>query len=412
MSVVATALGLVLYFSLQRLFKLHDRVQLGERAEGAYNAIVNGLVALGGQLAGLLAAGRLPDYLAWLIGAAVLLGIWALLGTGLGPGPIAGQPMGTVLPVAWLVGLAATIGVVVLHRQRLTALVLAGAVGLVVTLTFAVLSAPDLALTQLLVEVVSVVLLLMTLRCLPQTGPREVPDGRHGRDLILAITAGLGIAGLLYAVLTRPVDSIANYYLANALPGAAGTNAVNVIIVDFRGFDTLGEITVLVVAGLLVAALLGAAATAATRAPLRSFLLDPVVATLVPLGLTVAAFLFLRGHNLPGGGFIAGLVLAISLLLPYLSRGRVAVDRHLPDIWAPLAGGGVAIATATGLGSLLLAYPFLTSSHVEPSLPLIGTVPLATAVLFDLGVLLAVTGATLLAVLTLARLPAWRVGEG
>jgi multicomponent K+:H+ antiporter subunit A len=262
--------------------------------------------------------------------------------------------------------------------------------------------------------VVSVVLLLLALRCLPQTGPREPPDGRRGRDLVLAVAAGLGVAALLFAVLTRPVDSIAGYYLANAVPGAAGANAVNVIIVDFRGFDTLGEITVLGIAGLLVAALLAGSASAGigTALPRRSFLLEPVAAALVPLALTVAAFLFLRGHNAPGGGFIAALVLAIGLLLPYLARDRASVDRQLPDAWAPLTGGGVGIALATGLGSLALAYPFLTSSHAEPVLPLIGVVSLPTAVFFDLGVLLAVTGATLLAVLTLARLQPGTDGAG
>jgi multicomponent K+:H+ antiporter subunit A len=404
MSIVAFGLGVAFYFSLQKIFRLHDRVHLEEYAVRAYGAATEGLPRLGRALLASLAAGRLADYLAWLIAAGIALAAFPLLRAGLGSGPVAVAPPGYVLPVAWVVGLAATAGVVALHRQRLAALVLAGGVGLTVTLTFAVLSAPDLALTQLLVEVVSVVLLLLALRCLPQTGPRETPDGRHGRDLVLAVAAGFGVAGLLYAVLTRPVDSIASYYLANAVSGAAGTNAVNVIIVDFRGFDTLGEITVLAVAGLLVAALLGSAARAAGATPPRSFLLKPATAALVPLALTVAAFLFLRGHNEPGGGFIAALVLAIGLLLPYIARDRAAVDRQLPDAWAPLAGGGLAIAVATGLGSLALAYPFLTSSHVDGVLPGIGELSLPTAVFFDLGVLLAVAGATLLAVLTLARL--------
>ncbi|MBL8225799.1 MAG: monovalent cation/H+ antiporter subunit A [Chromatiales bacterium] len=413
MSIAATALGVALYFSLQKLLRLHDRVHLEEYAERAYGAITEGLPRAGRAFTETLAAGRLPDYLAWLVAAGLALAAWPLLRAGVGRGPVSLGPAGYVLPVAWLVGLAATAGVVALHRQRLTALVLAGGVGLVVTLTFGVLSAPDLALTQLLVEVVSIVLLLLALRCLPQTGSREVPDGRHGRDLVLAIAAGVGVAALLFAVLTRPVDSIAGYYLANAVPGAAGSNAVNVIIVDFRGFDTLGEITVLGVAGLLVAALLAGSAQAGGAAvPRRSFLLEPVAAALVPLALTVAAFLFLRGHNAPGGGFIAALVLAIGLLLPYLARDRASVDRQLPDAWAPLTGGGVGIALATGLGSLALAYPFLTSSHAEPVLPLIGVVSLPTAVFFDLGVLLAVTGATLLAVLTLARLQPGTDGAG
>lgn len=413
MSIAAFGLGVALYFSLQRLFRLHERVNLEGYAERAWATLTEGLPRAGRSLSTVLAAGRLSDYLAWLIAAALVLAAWPLLQAGLGRGPVSVGPAGYVLPMAWLVGLTATAGVVVLHRQRLTALVLTGGVGLMVTLTFGVLSAPDLALTQLLVEVVSVVLLLLALRCLPQTGPREPRDVRHGRDLVLALAAGLGVAALLFAVLTRPVDSIADYYLANAVPGAAGTNAVNVIIVDFRGFDTLGEITVLGVAGLLVAALLaGSAAPAGIARPQRSFLLAPVAAALLPLAVTVGTFLFLRGHNLPGGGFIAALVLAIGLLLPYLARDQASVDGQLPDAWAPLTGSGIGIALATGLGSLLLAFPFLTSSHADPVVPLLGAVALPTAVFFDLGVLLAVTGATLLAVLTLARLRPGAVGAG
>jgi multicomponent K+:H+ antiporter subunit A len=289
------------------------------------------------------------------------------------------------------------------HRQRLAALVFTGVAGLAVTVTFAVLSAPDLALTQLLVEVVSIVLLLLALNFLPATVPPEPPGPARARDAVLAGLAGLGIAAVTLAALTQPSASIAGYYLANAIPGAAGANAVNVIIVDFRGFDTLGEITVLGLAGLLVAALLRDLPGPAGAPPPRSFLLDPGATALLPLAVTVAVFLFLRGHNAPGGGFIAGLLLAAGLLLPYLARGHRAVDPLLPAGWQGLVAAGLATALATGLGSLALGFPFLTSAYLAPTVPVLGKLSLPSAALFDLGVLLVVVGATLAAVLALGR---------
>src|SRR5690606_38523791 len=113
-------------------------------------------------------------------------------------------------------------------------------------------SAPDLALTQLVVEVVTTILFLLGLRWLPlrlrYVGPplKLIDRGRRARDFALAVAAGSGLAALSYAMLTRPTpESIAPFVLARALPEGGGANVVNVMLVDFRGFDTLGEITVL-----------------------------------------------------------------------------------------------------------------------------------------------------------------------
>jgi multicomponent K+:H+ antiporter subunit A len=243
------------------------------------------------------------------------------------------------------------------------------------------------------------------------------------------------MAALTYAVLLRsPTQSIAPWFLANALPGAAGANAVNVIIVDFRGLDTLGEIAVLGIAALLVSGLLSgmrtlevgagapgaarrratAAATAdtATRDPARStqrplerpLMLETVGPVLLPLAAVVAIWFFVRGHNDPGGGFIGGLILALGLLVPYLGRGtdwveaRARLDLHL---WI---GGGLAIATLAGLASFAAGHPFLTSHYFKGTLPGLGESSLASAVFFDFGVFAAVAGATLLALTTLGRL--------
>jgi multicomponent K+:H+ antiporter subunit A len=226
---------------------------------------------------------------------------------------------------------------------------------------------------------------------------------------VLATVAGVGAATIAWAVMTRPFDSISPFYLAQALPAGGGTNAVNVIIVDFRGFDTLGEIAVLGIAALIVFALLARFRVPETFVPAPAdeswnpLLLQVVTRTLLPLAAMVSVYLFLRGHNLPGGGFVAGLVLAAAVMIV-----RVAGGATLPDgsglAHARWIGAGLLVAGLTGLGSVAFGHPFLTSSFGHPVLPVIGELPLATAALFDLGVYLTVIGATLLALMTPAVL--------
>src|SRR5690606_20927221 len=131
-------------------------------------------------------------------------------------------------------------------------------------ITFVWLSAPDLALTQLVVEVVTVVLILLGLRWLPKriedptlARPPLRVRVRRSRDLLLAIAAGTGTAALAFAVMTRPLPpSVSRFFVENAVPGAGGTNVVNTILVDFRALDTFGEIAVLATVALSVYALL------------------------------------------------------------------------------------------------------------------------------------------------------------
>jgi multicomponent K+:H+ antiporter subunit A len=286
-------------------------------------------------------------------------------------------------------------------------------VGLVVALTFVKFSAPDLALTQLSVEVVTVVLLLLALYFLPPQTPVESSNTRRGRDLAIASAAGLGAGALAWAVLTRPHETIAGYFLDNSVPGGGGTNVVNVILVDFRGFDTLGEITVLAIAAIGIYVLLeGLRLTAPARdAHDRPWSWDvhPVIMAafsrlLLPLALLVAIFVLLRGHNLPGGGFIAGLITAVALITQYLANGIVWTRSRMSTKLHPLIGIGLLIATLTGLGSWVFAHPFLTSTFTHVHWPLVGEFELASAMLFDLGVYLVVVGVTLVILLRLGRL--------
>jgi multicomponent K+:H+ antiporter subunit A len=310
-----------------------------------------------------------------------------------------------------------------------------GVVGLVVCLTFVWFSAPDLALTQIAVEVVTLVLFLLGLRWLPE---RVVPDDprtalrtrlRRGRDVVLAVVAGTGMAALSYAMLTRPApQSISPFFLDRALPEGGGANVINVMLVDFRGFDTLGEIAVLGVAALTVYALLRrfrppresalvpaqqreqalAADLVAPGAPAdapRGYMLLPAVLVgwLLPLAALIAGYLFLRGHNEPGGGFVAGLVVAIAIVTTYLVSGAQWVEARLhlnPLRWI---GAGLLVAVGTGTGSMVLGYPFLTTHTAHADLPIVGTVHVPSAMFFDVGIFAVVVGSTLLTLVALAH---------
>jgi multicomponent K+:H+ antiporter subunit A len=406
MSVIAVAGGLLMYWLLQRKYNLHLHAPSGWTARLAFQKGMDALFRACGLVTAWTENGSLQRYAAWLLGSAIVVAAAPFLSaqTGLtGTRPL--LPATPLAVVVWLVLAGAVLALVVLHRNRLVAVTLVGAVGLVAALTFAYFSAPDLALTQISVEVVSTALLLMALALLPQRTPAESSVPRRWRDGALAAGGGLGVGLLAWAAMTRELDTISWYFLEKSVPEGGGTNVVNVILVDFRGFDTFGEITVLGIAGLGVWALM--AGMRATRVAAdehgRPFgsggypLLFRVAArVLLPLALTVAVYIFLRGHNLPGGGFIAGLVAAVALLMQYMSLGQLGAESRLRADYSRWIGAGLGIAGLTGVGAWFLGRPFLTSAHAHPAVPILGEIPLASAALFDLGVFLVVVGATLL----------------
>jgi multicomponent K+:H+ antiporter subunit A len=254
---------------------------------------------------------------------------------------------------------------------------------------------------------------MLALYFLPQRTPAETSGARRLRDALLAGGVGLGVGALAWGVLTRPYETLSGYYLDNSIPGGGGANVVNVILVDFRGFDTLGEITVLAIAALGIFALLDGlrlplpdmdAAGRRWAADRNPLILVAVSRPLLPLALMVSIYLLLRGHNMPGGGFIAGLVTGVALILQYVASGvawmqpRLRLDFHI------VIACGVLTSALTGLGSWWFGRPFLTSAFGHFELPLIGELELATAMLFDLGVYLTVVGATLLILANLGKL--------
>jgi multicomponent K+:H+ antiporter subunit A len=407
MSALALALGALMYWMLLRHYRLHLHVPSGWTGRLLFTRAVDGLVAGARALMRVLDGGSLQRYLALIVAAALAAGAAPFFGDSGArlTGPAAPLEANAVAVALWLVLAAAALGVVLLHRQRLVAVILLAVVGLVMSMGFVYFSAPDLALTQISVEVVATVLLLMALALLPAASAAESSRGRRARDALLAGGAGLGVCLLAWAVMTRPLETVSWYFAEKSVPEGGGSNMVNVILVDFRGFDTLGEITVLGIAAVGVAALLeglrlpGGARRAHDPYPL---ILATAANVMLPLTLMVSLYIFLRGHNEPGGGFIAGLVSAIGLVTQYIADGFRATERRLNLDFARVVGAGVAIAGLTGLAAWAFGAPFLTSAHTAPLVPGLGRVSLASALAFDLGVYLVVVGGTLLMLAALA----------
>ncbi len=415
MSLVALGGGIALYASRQWVFRTHERLLLWKlNGKVAAERLVVLLFDLCRWLDAWLDNRSLQRYSFLLVVSALAAGAVGLWGQPLVPtDSAAATPPGPAVLLGGLLLGAGALATALVHRQRLVAVLMLGLVGLITSLLFARFSAPDLALTQLLVEIATVILLLLAMYFLPQTTPAVSNWYRRGRDALIAALAGLGVAVLCYVMLSRPTDSVSAFYLAESKPGGGGTNVVNVILVDFRALDTLGEITVL---GIAAVGILAMITGLVLRGPQRDWLGRPWISDrhplilvtvsklMLPIALLVSAFLFLRGHNEPGGGFIAGLVTGVALILQYIAEGSEVTRARLPWDHQGLIGAGILMALLTGVASWWLGYPFLTTTYTYLTLPVIGEFELASAMLFDLGVYLAVVGTVLLILAGIGRL--------
>ncbi|MEZ7829517.1 monovalent cation/H+ antiporter subunit A [Brachymonas denitrificans] len=441
MSLIAMSGGTAIWFLLRKPLrdKRWKRIPLFGRFDGqrSFEAVL-ALLALGARkVQRSLYTRRLQPQMLLLVlvgMAAITASLWS---SGLSWGNRPRVPLGWDFVLIWVVGAACAIGAATQAKfHRLAALLMLGGAGLATSLTFVWFSAPDLALTQLAVEVVTTILFLLGLRWMPKRQPLgdRTPLRarlRRGRDLVLSVLAGLGLAGLAYALMTRPAPySISPFFLERALPEGGGTNVVNVMLVDFRAFDTMGEIVVLGIVALTVYALLrrfrppleslqAPAQQRATPLDLQTdlvnprkahdtavgYLLVPAVLSrlLLPVTAMLAVHLFMRGHNEPGGGFVAGLVMAIGFITQYMMAGTQWVEARFNLQLRRWIAVGLSLVLLTGLGSLLFGYPFLTTHTAHFELPLLGAMHLPSALFFDLGVFSVVLGATLLILTALAH---------
>ncbi len=416
MSVASLVFGVALYFGLRRLLDFHAVVtrSIGRHV---FHVNVERLFSLARAFTARVANGSLQRSLFWLLLVALVLAGWPLYGRMdalLAAAPDA-RPMPIMGWMLWAVLIATSIGTVIVHGKRLTALIVIGGVGLTVSLMFVYLSAPDLALTQLLVEMVTIALMMMALNYLPKQSKVSRRPMRKLRDIAISVVAGGGLATLAYLMMVTPADTISNELLVRALPEAYGRNVVNVILVDFRGFDTFGEITVFGTAALVVHAMLRWARLKPDEVmpgpPVQLPIAADLTQLLFPLALTVSIYLFLRGHNAPGGGFIAGLVFAVPVLVKYVLQGARAVEATFGFDYLRGIGVGLLLAVVGGVGSWWFGVPFLTSGHLDVELPLVGLLPLASALVFDTGVYVVVFAGTLLILSTMGTVKQRQAAE-
>ena len=441
MSAIALVGGVALYRVMGRRINRSARPWVVGRFNGAraYDRVMRTFHLGAEWIVRRFGAARQQARLRAIVLTCLLAGVLAsgLAGLGFSEAGLTLQRPGLGFSLLWVIGAACAVGAAWQAKyHRLAAVALVGGAGLASCLTFVWFSAPDLATTQMLVEIVTTVLLLLGLRWLPKRLPGLASPEAEARakrrrlaDLAIALAAGAGVALIAFAVMTRPSASpLARYFLNHAYSEGGGRNVVNVLLVDFRAFDTLGEITVLGIVGLTIWALLRRFRPAADSLgdPIQKRIQDDsddrrenrklgdtlsetmliprvVMRWLFPFIVLLALHLFLRGHDLPGGGFAAGVTLSIAFILQYMASGARWVEARLeirPLVWI---GGGLLIAALSGAASWVFGYPFLTSWFRYVDLPLIGKTPLASAVVFDAGVALLVVGATVLMLVAIAH---------
>ncbi|GGM23920.1 monovalent cation/H+ antiporter subunit A [Micromonospora sonchi] len=416
LSVLAVAGGVGL-FLLLRGERVRATLRLPFDGAAVYERTVGGLDRMAVWLTGATQRGSLPFYLGVILVVLVVLPGGALLAGS--PWPQRFHIWDTPLQVvaAAVVVVAAVMAARAL--RRLTAMILVGVAGYGIALMFILHGAPDLALTQFLVETVTIVMFVLVLRRLPvKFSERPMRASRRGR-IGLGVAVGAVAAGMAYVMAgTRQAVPISVGFPDAAVSYGGGKNVVNVTLVDIRAWDTMGEIAVLVVAATGVASLIfqrtrdlgrrgdipGDGPTDYSRprwlttgatARAQSVILQVVTRMLFHAMLLFSIYLLFSGHNAPGGGFAAGLVAGLALAVRYLAGGRTELNGAAPVDAGVVLGAGLFVAVGTGVTAMLLGGEFLQSAMLDFHLPVVGHIHFVTSAFFDVGVYLIVVGLVL-----------------
>lgn len=411
-------------------------------ASDVYYVVMRGVDRLSVLTTSLTQRGSLPLYVGTIF--VVLLAAEATALVGAAPERMALSAWHTpaqivIAPVMAIAGIVA-----VRAQKRYTGVVLVSVTGLGMVVLFATSGAPDLALTQILVETVTMVTFALVLRRLPsRMGEHNESVSRIPRA-VLAI--GVGVTMALVAIVAtqaRMFDPISIDFPQLAYDLGHGKNVVNVALVDLRGWDTMGELSVLVLAATGVASLVFVthradllSATrdlpqtkrrATARRPLvetedglrfqtaenrgaprawlvsgqqmkaenRSILLEVIVRVLFHTIIVVSIYLLFAGHNGPGGGFAGGLVAGMALVMRYIAGGRWELGAAAPTDAGRLLGFGLILAVGAALLPMFFNMQPLQSSVWEAEIPILGHLEFVSSTVFDIGVYLTVIGLVL-----------------
>ncbi|MDX1871723.1 Na+/H+ antiporter subunit A [Mycolicibacterium sp. 120266] len=433
LSVLVLAAGTALFFGRGRLPRSRGGYQPLGNADRFYDAVIRGLDIAAVRLTGQTQRGSIPATQAVILSTLVVLPVGALL-SGARDHPQLRLWDSPLQVIVGLLMLAAAVGATVM-RNRLAAVLLVGVTGYGCGVIFAFHGAPDLALTQFLVETLVLVIFVLVLRTLPAEADRTNINRNRLPRAALALAVGASVTGLaVFAMAARNTTPIAALLPDAAYYRGHGANTVNVLLVDIRAWDTMGEISVLLVAATGVASMVfrhrrfGAAprvpqaGTSAAGQPdigpvsayspavgditwlrgsdlrdprHRSLVLEVATRLIFPLIMVLSAYFFFAGHNTPGGGFAGGLTAGLALVLRYLAGGRYELGETLPLDAGKVLGTGLALSAGTAITSLFLGAPVLSSAVIHFDIPVLGPVKLVTALFFDLGVYLIVVGLVL-----------------
>ncbi|MGC5662037.1 Na+/H+ antiporter subunit A [Micromonospora sp. WMMD723] len=416
LSALALAGGAVLHAVRGPLAPALARWKLPFTGNQGYEWVTHRFDRLAIEVTGATQRGSLPLYLGTVLLALVLVPGAALLSTSPWRTRLAVWDSPLQLVVGLVIGVAALFAVNA--RRRLTAMLLVGVTGYGTAMLFVLYGAPDLALTQFLVETATIAVFVLVLRRLPERfSARPLRRSRWARR-VLGVAVGVVLAGLaLVASGARTAVSISTAFPVLAVAEGHGRNVVNVTLVDIRAWDTMGELSVLVVAATGVASLIFERSRTGPRprrvepataghgdrpvwlrggttlhARRRSIVFEVVTRLLFHTIVLFSLFLLFSGHNAPGGGFAGGLVASLALAVRYLAGGRYELAEAAPVGAGTVLGAGLAIAVGGGVVSLLTTGTVLASTRVDLPLPGLGGPYLVTSLFFDIGVYLIVVG--------------------
>ncbi|HET8595796.1 MAG TPA: hydrogen gas-evolving membrane-bound hydrogenase subunit E, partial [Intrasporangium sp.] len=416
LSLLAIVAGLALFVWRDRVERVQAAVPALVDGERAYARLMRGLDVGAVEVTARTQRGSLPFYLGLIVLTFIALpGAAAVTRGSVGPVRLWDYPAQAVVG-AVIVGASA---LVLLTDRRLASVMLVGVTGYGVSTLFILHGAPDLAITQMLVETVSLVVFVLALRRLPTRFERHQRSIRRRLRVVLGLGFGVSVAAVtLVASAARHVVPVSIDFPEAAHSFGHGDNVVNVTLVDIRAWDTLGEVSVLVAAATGIASLIfvktrNTRLSMASEQPIeateptrgtwlrggrmlrrerRSVMFEVVTRLIFHIMIAVSLYVLFSGHNLPGGGFAGGLVAGLALVVRYLAGGRYELDEAAPFDAGLVVGLGLLIVVVAAVAPLAFGGTILQSAAFDFTLPPWGEVHLVTSAFFDMGVYLIVFG--------------------